>query len=60
VDIRQRIAQQFEEAARFICQVLGYTLTDVRLMNCYTFHRELNAANKQQEEQRKSAEKWSR
>ena len=57
--ISSRIAQQFEDAARFLCQVLGYTQADVRSMNVYQFHRELTEANKQQEAQRKQAEKWN-
>ena len=56
-NIQQRIAQQFEDAMRYIVQVLGYTQADVRSMNVYQFHRELSEANKQQEAHRKQAEK---
>lgn len=58
-NIQQRIAQQFEDAMRYIVQVLGYTQADVRSMNVYQFHRELTEANRQQEAQRKQAEKWN-
>lgn len=59
-DVSLRITQQYEDAARFICQILGYTQADVRSMNCFQFHRELAAAEKQQQAQRKQAEKWQK
>jgi hypothetical protein len=58
--VQQRIAQHFEDAARLICQVLGYSQADLRSMNCYQFHRELHAADKRQEAERKQAEKWTK
>ena len=59
-DVQQRIAQHYEDAARFICNVFGYSQADLRSMDCYQFHRELHAADKRQEAERKQAEKWSK
>ena len=59
-DVQGRIAQHYEDAARFICNVLGYSQADLRLMNCFQFHRELQAADKRQEAERKQAEKWNK
>lgn len=58
--IADRIEQQMSDSFRYLCQVLGYTLEDVRGMDCYQFHRELLAAQAQQEQQRKQVEKWQK
>lgn len=53
------IEQQLDDAARYICQILGYSLSDVYLMNCYQFHRELLEAESQQQAERKNLERWN-
>lgn len=60
VDNQERIGQHLDEAARYLCQVLNYSLTDVYQMNCYQFHRELLFAEQFQEKERKSIEKWQK
>lgn len=58
VNTNEKIEQHLDDAARFICQVLGYSLSDVHTMNCYQFHRELLQAERQQEGERKNLERW--
>ena len=60
VDNLERIGQNLDDAARYICQVLKYSLSDVYNMNCYQFHRELLYAEQAQDAERKSVEKWNR
>lgn len=60
VDNLQRIGQQLDDGARFICQVLGYNLSDIYMMDCYQFHRELLVAEQHQESERKNLEKWKK
>jgi len=58
VKTNEIIEQHLDDAARFICQVLGYSLSDVHLMNCFQFYRELLEAKSQQESERKNLERW--
>jgi hypothetical protein len=60
VDNSLRISQSLDDAARFVCQVLGYSLGDVYQMDCFQFHRELLVAEQHQDSERKNLEKWKK
>lgn len=53
-----KIAEDIEEATRFVSEVLGYSPADVWKMNCYEFWRDFLRAKQRSESQLKQMEKW--